>query len=86
MKKLLLSITFIAFTGLAEAADPTRCECGAHASGITAYTVTGSGCCDGSPEPDAWIHHYELNQGAWSYTGSTSISGAQAQKRCCGEP
>jgi hypothetical protein len=82
MKKQFLSAIFIFIAEFITAADPTRCECGAHATGITTYTVNGKGCCDGNPISEGVIYTYTLNQGVWQLSGTTCISGSQTQKRC----
>lgn len=61
-----------------------RCECGTHTFGIYAYNTNGEGCCSSVATAVAYIHYYELNEGVWENTGSTQITGTEAQNHCCG--
>ncbi|MCC7506413.1 MAG: hypothetical protein IT259_13990 [Saprospiraceae bacterium] len=77
---LLLILLFSAFSTYAE----KQCECGDHATGITAYSVNGDDCCRSTPGANGFEYTYEQQlNGVWELTGTTLISGATAQGNCC---
>ena len=82
LKKILTLFVVLGFCTYLNSA--TNCECGSHATGILAYTVSGTGCCTDQPYAQGWEHSYVWNEGAWAHAGSTSIPGQVAQDRCCG--
>ncbi|TXF90101.1 hypothetical protein FUA23_07625 [Neolewinella aurantiaca] len=45
VKQFLLAAPLVFFTAYLNSA--ASCECGTHSGGITAYTVSGTGCCSG---------------------------------------
>ena len=62
----------------------TNCECGNHEIGITAYSVTGPGCCSSNTTGGTAIYHtYVFNEGAWAYSQSFLITSQAAQSFCC---
>lgn len=85
MKK---NVAFFFFLALIWCVNPlfaeTPCECGSHATGITAYYVDGGDCCLNVPGAAAYIHTYEeQHPGVWVRVGSELITGAAAQAGCC---
>ena len=84
LKRNLLSILLL-FTSYALAASGSlsNCECGTHATGITAYTVTGDDCCTGTPTTTGFFHEYEYQGGVWKRISTTHITGVSAQADCC---
>lgn len=81
MKNIILLFLFIMITSGLYAA---YCECGNFSSGIYAYTVSSSNCCDTtSPSEFGFMREYEDQGGVWVLVGNTRISGADAQAACC---
>lgn len=60
-----------------------NCECGTHEDGITAYAVSGAGCCSSPVIGNGVEHTYEENEGVWEVVDSTIINAATAQGNCC---
>lgn len=75
-------------TGMLQIAhSATRCECGTHATGITAYSVNGPSCCLSVADAAAFEYTYTQQEGGvWEVTGTTSITGSAAQATCCPTP
>ena len=89
MKTLIILFIFGALMlPLSPLMAAVNCECGSHATGITTYTVNGPGCCTSSIAAGSVGHQYsyEQNEGGWSLTGTTQISGERAQGICCPTP
>ena len=65
-----------------------NCECGSHATGIVTYTVNGPGCCTSAIAAGTvgHVYSYEQNEGGWSLSGTTQITGEKAQEKCCPTP
>ena len=84
--KLKLVVLFLALVPaqimLAEFSD---CECGEHATGITAYTVEGEDCCTSpvAAESVGWFHEYENQGGVWKRVNTTELVATEAQQTCC---
>lgn len=83
MKNLIFfTILLFAFTS-AGAADKA-CECGSHALGITTFTVSSGGCCDGAAGALGVQYTYTYEGGdVWSVASTTTITGTAAQNECC---
>lgn len=79
--KLLLAIPFIFFTNHLSSA--ISCECGTHSGGITAYTVSGTGCCSSAVLGSGVVHTYVENEGVWEVESSTVVTAQTAQGNCC---
>lgn len=84
MKKPILYVLVLSLSTPLMGANK-NCECGEHSTGITTYTVNGDGCCS-SPIANHTIgmhYTYIMNEGQWEVSGSTQMTGAQAQRDCC---
>lgn len=83
MKKLILFIAmYVTFAFNLSAIK--NCECGSHSTAITAYSVSGDGCCSSSTVGMGQIHYYEQNEaGTWQLIRSELVAGPVAQSRCC---
>lgn len=83
MKYLLAILLSIAMAEPLGAAK--LCECGSHATFITAYTVSSGGCCDGAASAGL-RHYYSPDAGGgdvWVWSHSVMVSGSTAQGDCC---
>jgi hypothetical protein len=79
---MMVSLTLIPFTDLLSA--NTKCECGTHSTGITAYTVDGEDCCNSTPGDNGFEYTYtQQGNGVWQLTGTNTITGQTAQNNCC---
>lgn len=58
LKIIILPLCLMWLSTLKLLAAQRNCECGTHATGIYAYTVDGTNCCEGVPGASAQIHHY----------------------------
>ncbi len=82
-KKFVFLFLMLITHSLALYAD-VNCECGEHATGITAYSTTGDDCCKGTPGTNGAFHTYtQQSNGVWQLTGTTIITGTSAQNTCC---
>ena len=83
IKPLLIAAPLLFCTAYLNSA--TSCECGTHSGGITAYTVSGTGCCSGSVIGSGVVHTYIENEGVWAVEDSSIVNASTAQSNCCNQ-
>lgn len=62
-----------------------NCECGEHATGITAYSVNGDDCCTSAVagQHGTFSTYVQQPNGVWELLDQTIISSTKAQNDCC---
>ncbi|MFQ5446296.1 MAG: hypothetical protein ACE5FF_05125 [Saprospiraceae bacterium] len=84
LKILLLAIVWMVPWSVF--AEIKNCECGEHATGITAYSVNGADCCNSTVAGQfgTFSTYVQQPNGVWELLEQTSISSTKAQNDCCG--
>ncbi len=85
MLKKMIFIGIIAFAmPVTTFSAVTKCECGTHSTGITAYSVEGENCCtDDVTGIGNEYTYYQQFPGVWVLDTHTTIPAQDAQDDCC---